>query len=310
MITKLKTVTAKVLANSLDQPVILIDKNYPNIETFIANLNFKCILFFDEFEKNFGTREDPSSLMGGKTEGGNASILTIMDGVYNCCDRKVFILTTNTLNINSCLLSRPSRIRYKKEFTNISVDILNYLFDKFLEDKEVRDELFTYVTNLEVCSVDIVKSLITEVNIHGKDAFEYIKEIFNVKASPVHYNIYKVYDSYYDYEIGEYVSRNKAECIKLLMEYKDLKDKKLTRTEEENKRITELGSQGCYSENSVYFPAKYYNLKPGMFLQGGTITEVNEDMRMVMTQDSEGTITYVYICPTYTFNMYNGALMI
>ena len=48
-----KTVTAKIMANKLGLPVIICDKSYDGLATFLASINHDCIFFFDEFEKNF-----------------------------------------------------------------------------------------------------------------------------------------------------------------------------------------------------------------------------------------------------------------
>lgn len=291
-----KTVTAKVLANSINKPVILVDTAYKGIDSFIAGLNFECVLFFDEFEKNFDPKAD-------------INILTIMDGVYNCCERKVFILTTNELRINPCLLSRPSRIRYKKEFTNISAEVINHLMDKFLQDTSVRDELFTYVTSLEVCSVDIIKSLITELNIHGKESFEYIKEIFNVKATPVSYNLVHVPGRYYDYDKNEWHVRSRDESIDTLHTYYTLYNKP-KRSEEEANLFAKLQDQDCYYEFGEHFPCRLWDLKKGMFVMGNPVIEILEDLRIVITQDSKNVLHYLYVCPTYVYNAYQGNLVL
>lgn len=291
-----KSVTAKILANSLNQPVILVDTAYKGIDNFLASLNFKCILFFDEFEKNFDPKED-------------VNILTIMDGVYNCCERKVFILTTNELLINNCLLSRPSRIRYKKEFTNISAEVINSLFDKFLKDQEARDLLFNFVITLETCSVDIIKSLIAEVNIHGKEDFDYIKSIFNVKASTVCYNLVTAYGTYYDYNTDEHCQRSRNEAMVAIARYTELMNKN-NRSEDEKKEYDKLGDQGLSHRYNERFPCRLWDLKIGMFLRGEPVVEIMEDARIVITKDRDNNFNYHYVVPTYTYNAYQGNVLI
>lgn len=291
-----KSVTAKILANALNQPIILVDTAYKGIDSFLASLNFKCVLFFDEFEKNFDPKED-------------VNILTIMDGVYNCCERKVFILTTNSLHINDCLLSRPSRIRYKKEFANISAEVINNLLDNLLKDQSIRDILFNYIITLEVCSVDIIKSLIIEINIHGVKSFEYIKEIFNVKASSVTYHLVTAYGTYYDYNKDETHIRSRNEAIVAINRYMTLRDK-YKRTEEEDEEYESLGNQGlCYRYNER-FPCRLWDLKVGMFLHGEPIVEILEDSRIVITKDRNNIFSYHYVVPTYTYNAYTGNVLI
>lgn len=111
-----KTVTAKELANKLNLPIIIVkdmgDHNQSMIE-FLSGIEGDCILFLDEFEKNFSESD--------------STILQIMDGVYNSKYRKVFLLTTNAMTINENMVGRPSRIRYVKEFGNL--DALNEYYE-------------------------------------------------------------------------------------------------------------------------------------------------------------------------------------
>lgn len=291
-----KSVTAKILANTLNQPVILVDTAYKGIDSFLAGLNFKCVLFFDEFEKNFDPKQD-------------VNILTIMDGVYNCCERKVFILTTNELRINDCLLSRPSRIRYKKEFTNISIEVINHLFDRFLVDQGARDLLFNFVVTLETCSVDIIKSLITEVNIHGKEEFEYIKSIFNVKASTVYYNIITAEGTYFDYNINESRQRSRNDALVAISRYSELLNKKI-RDEKEREELNSLEDQGISHSYNERFPCRLWDLKKGMFIMNEVVVEIIEDSRIVITRNHKNQFNYHYIIPTYTYNNYQGNILI
>lgn len=290
-----KTVSAKILANRLNLPVILVDTAYKGIDSFIASLNFECILFFDEFEKNFNPKSD-------------INILTIMDGVYNCCARKVFILTTNELNINQCLLSRPSRIRYKKEFTNISLEVINHLMDKFLKDQSIREDLFTYVANLTVCSVDIIKAIITELNIHGKEEFDYIKEIFNVSVADVHYNCILARETYYDCDKKVSVTRTQDKAIRDLMAKNTLMEK-LELTPEEQILNVKLNDSDVW-ENSYTLPCHFWELKKGMFVCGGMILDVLVEHRVIIIVNNSGEKIYIYIKPTYNYNFYTGNTLI
>lgn len=91
-----KTITAKIIANRTNLPVILINAPYPGLAEFIAKIACPCVLFFDEFEKNFDTNRKE-----------DVDLLSIMDGVFNSPHRRVFILTTNKLYVNENLY-RPS----------------------------------------------------------------------------------------------------------------------------------------------------------------------------------------------------------
>ena len=174
-----KTVTAKVMANRLNMPVIIVkgmEQFNPALMEFLSSFNFDCIYFFDEFEKNF--RDDDSS------------VLQIMDGVYNSEYRKIFLLTTNRTRVNENLLSRPSRILYVKEFKNISKELVDEYMEDNLNDKDAKDLVFSYIDGLEVSTIDILKTAVQEVNIHGADAFKKNMKNLNADRRSMHYYCY------------------------------------------------------------------------------------------------------------------------
>jgi len=171
-----KTVSAKVLANELNLPVILVKsmgENNDGLISYLSSFNFDCIFFFDEFEKQFNESD--------------CSILQIMDGVYNSEFRKVFLLTTNELNVNPNLLSRPSRIRYVREFGNLSKSVVEEYLDDNLKDNSGREDLLNYIDTLTISTIDILKAIVEEVNIHGVDSFLEAKKFFNVQIASYTY---------------------------------------------------------------------------------------------------------------------------
>jgi broad-specificity NMP kinase len=174
-----KTVTAKVLANKLNVPIIIVkgmdDLNAALME-YLSSFNFDCVYFFDEFEKNF--KDD------------DASVLQIMDGVYNSEYRKVFLLTTNRTWVNENLLSRPSRIRYIKEFKNISRELIDEYMKDNLNDMSAKEDIITYIDTLDVSTIDILKTAVQEVNIHGKEAFRKNMKVLNADLMSIRYMCY------------------------------------------------------------------------------------------------------------------------
>lgn len=170
-----KTVTAKILCNKLQLPVILI-KNCDKVEEMLnylaTQITFECIFFFDEYEKEF---EDSSE------------ILSFMDGVYNSKKRKIFLLTTNTLKINENLLGRPSRIRYVKSFNNLSEETVQEILNDIVIDKNGISTIQEIVQQMPIATIDLVKNLAQEVNIHGIENINTIKEVFNVELSTITY---------------------------------------------------------------------------------------------------------------------------
>ena len=174
-----KTVTAKLLANAFKLPVIIVKDmggNNQGMIEYFSSFNFDSILFFDEFEKNFSEKD--------------STILQIMDGVYNIGYRKIFLLTTNQMTVNENLVGRPSRIRYVKKFGNLDLKTVREYLDDNLKVKEAYQDLINYIDTLSISTIDILKSIVNEVNIHGMDGLTKAKEFFNVSTLKYHYNAY------------------------------------------------------------------------------------------------------------------------
>lgn len=174
-----KTVTAQMLCNELNLPVIIVQAKYEGdaLSNFINDIQQDVIIFFDEFEKMFPNYD--------------YSVLTVMDGVLNNEYRKTYLLTTNTSYVNDNMLSRPSRIRYFKTFSDLSLDSILEIIDDKLKIVEFKKELIEFISNLEIITVDIVKSLVEEVNIHEVPPSTF-RNIFNIKTSNNLFNVFKI----------------------------------------------------------------------------------------------------------------------
>lgn len=147
-----KTIAAKLLCNRIGLPVIVISRPVDGMLEFIQSLHFESIILIDEAEKTF--REEQEVL------------LKMIDGVYNDM-RKLYILTTNKLSIDENLLGRPGRIRYIKEFSNLSSGAVNDVIDDNLNDISLKDDVLKVVDSLEISTIDILKAIIDECNIMG-----------------------------------------------------------------------------------------------------------------------------------------------
>lgn len=172
-----KTITAKLIANQMKLPIIIINTPYPGLENFISKLNCNCVLFFDEFEKNF-TREDDNDVR----------LLSVMDGVFNSQYRKIFLLTTNKLSINENFIGRPSRIRYHKSFGNLSTEVIEEYLNDNLINKEKTQEVLQYVDTLAISTIDILKCIVEELNIHGCSINDF-KSFINVEQAKYSYKV-------------------------------------------------------------------------------------------------------------------------
>lgn len=164
-----KTVAAKLLCNKLDLPVICVPAAFDGLELFLSQIPFDCVIFIDEMEKIFKKDENDSVL------------LRVIDGIYSG-GRKLFIMTTNTLNINNNLVGRPGRIRYIKSFDNLPIKIVKAYLEDNLNDKSKVNDLINFVDTLEISTIDILKCLVEEMNIHGKIEDDFAK-IINVERA-------------------------------------------------------------------------------------------------------------------------------
>lgn len=184
-----KSVTAKLVCNELaethDMPVILVTKNFNGIEEFISSINQDVVIFIDEYEKVFASedRED--------YENGSNTLLSLMDGALKSEYRRVFLFTTNKLYIDDNLLERPGRIRYKKEFNDLSKDAIIEIIDDILIEKSFKQSILSFLSTLNIITVDIVKAVVEEVNIHNEEPSNF-KDVFNVSAKTS--NKYDIYE--------------------------------------------------------------------------------------------------------------------
>ena len=147
-----KTIAAKLLSNRLGLPVIVVSKPISGLLEFIQSLCFECIVLIDEAEKTF---DDESE-----------TLLKMIDGVYNN-SRKLYLLTTNELTVDENLLGRPGRIRYIKQFSNLTIKAVNDYIEDNLIDKSLRAQVIRILDKLSISTIDILKSLVEEANIYG-----------------------------------------------------------------------------------------------------------------------------------------------
>jgi len=172
-----KTVTAELICNELNLPVIIVSKKFKDLNSYLNDLVEDVIIFFDEYEKIYNDYND--------------DILTVMDGVLSNQYRKVFLLTTNSIRVNDNLLQRPSRIRYVKTFKDLEISVIEEIIDDKLLDITFRKEIIDFISKLEIITIDIVKSIIDEVNIHN-ELPESFKHIFNIKSLDSFRNVYEL----------------------------------------------------------------------------------------------------------------------
>lgn len=171
-----KTVTSKMICNELGMPTIIVDSNYPDGHVYLNDIPQDITIFIDEYEKIFEKDSD---------------MLTIMDGALNSEHRRVFLLTTNNLYVNENLIQRPGRIRYLKTFRDLSSSVIREILEDILIHKEHIEATVAFIATLEVITVDVVKSICQEVNIHNEPPKDFA-DVFNVKKLVGNHDVYMV----------------------------------------------------------------------------------------------------------------------
>ena len=192
-----KTVTAKAICNKLRLPVLLV-KDMFDISGFINSINQDIIIFWDEFDK-FEFDEENEQIV---------SFLTLMDGVYTNKHKRLFILTANKDYLMPMLEARPSRIRYHRQYSSLSLAAIEAIIDKNLINKTHKPALINLLRGVQDITFDVAKEIVAEVNIF--DSVEKIEEIFNYTKRYQFYNIDVFNEEMYPSEL---VCKNNATSI-------------------------------------------------------------------------------------------------
>ena len=301
-----KTVTAKMFANMLNLPIIIVksmgdDNN--GLISYLSSFNFDCIFFFDEFEKQFNEND--------------CSILQFMDGVYSSNSRRVFLLTTNSLSVNENLLSRPSRIRYIREFGNLEEKVVREYLKDNLKDQDATEELVGYVDTLTISTIDILKTIVEEVNIHGIDQFLEIKKFFNVKTATYDYHMIRAYVRQSDitqsgpYTIDDFL--REKESWEARYERKAEMDSQASLIKDEKERAEFISQWHKNNDRRASFDYDYVNAekqwdkhipKKDLF-NGEVVIKVDIQKRVIVTLYNND-IYFYYIKDETKPSLYNG----
>ena len=289
-----KTVTAKELCNHLQLPVILVqsmgsDTNDKLIKYLSSSIDFDCVFFFDEYEKEFKDSSD---------------VLSFMDGTYNSIYRKIFLLTTNELKIDENLLGRPSRIRYKKSFGNLSEDVVREILNDILENKDAIENVIELTHSMNIITIDLIKAIATEINIHGIESLPDIKETFNIEFSRFSY-LYKVI-SIRNCNF-EFTSKSIENLLKNYYHYKELKKKDWDKISlEERQFINEWGSKFGEDFGSSIEDKELKYLKPGDDFDDCHILLINVAEKYLVAMGDYGYIRIYMISNCYSTSKTTG----
>ena len=288
-----KTVTAKELCNHLQLPVILVqsmgDSNDKLIKYLSTTINFDCIFFFDEYEKEFKNSSD---------------VLSFMDGTYNSIYRKIFLLTTNELKVDPNLLGRPSRIRYKKSFSNLSEEVTREILNDILKDKTAIEKVIELTHSMNIITIDLIKAIATEINIHGVEALPDIKETFNIEFSRFTYLYREVQVRHCDLK---FTPENIKSILKDFYKFKEIKKKDWEKyTREERKFYNEWSPRFSEDYGSTTEDKELKYLEPGDRFEDERILMVSIKEKYVVTMTDYGYIRIYIINSCYSASKATG----
>lgn len=289
-----KTVVAKELCNRLQLPVILVqsmgvDTNSKLIKYLSTSIDFDCIFFFDEYDKEFESSSD---------------VLSFMDGTYNSIYRKVFLLTTNELNVDPNLLGRPSRIRYKKSFSNLSEEVTREILNDILEDKTAIEKVIELTHSMNIITIDLIKAIATEINIHGVEALPNIKETFNIEFSRFTYLYREIQIRHCDLK---FTPENINNILKAFYKFKEIKKKDCEKyTSEESKFYDEWATKFNEDYGSTTEDKELKYLEPGDYFEDDRILMVSIKEKYVITITDYGNIRIYIINSCYSTSKATG----
>jgi hypothetical protein len=177
-----KSLTAKLTALKSNIPVILVTEEFVGEEfkSFLNSIKQQVVVFIDEFEKIY-TDDDTQQ-----------SLLSLLDGIFE--GKKMFIFTSNMRDrINQYMLNRPGRIRYLAEYDSLENSVINDVIEDTLIDKSQVSGLIDVLDILGMVSMDILVSLINEMNKYNETAKEAVKYL-NVRADKLDYSVTIIFD--------------------------------------------------------------------------------------------------------------------
>src|SRR5690606_7648864 len=164
-------------------PVIMITEPYKGSDfiNFITNPVFNnCIIFIDEFEKVYSET------------GSEKWLLSLMDGQYPT--RYVFVLTSNIASENPYLINRLNRIKYRKIYDSLDLDIIDEVIDDLLVYPEFKESILKFFKYTKLITFDLLVNLIKEVNLFKEDALVCGNHL-NIIPETMNYDLFLEYDN-------------------------------------------------------------------------------------------------------------------
>ena len=180
-----KSICAKLLAEDAvakGYPLIVVNQYIPGIADYIASIEQKVVVLFDEFDKTFFSG-DRDSIGDPQTE-----MLTLFDGLS--MGKKLFVVTCNELkNLNNYLVNRPGRFHYHFRFDYpTDNEVREYLTDKLGAAATAEIEKVVSFSHKVNLNYDCLRSIAFELSI-GNSFEDAIADLNIMNIQREEYNI-------------------------------------------------------------------------------------------------------------------------
>jgi len=178
-----KTITAQQFCLKMKKPVIIVNEAFggPEFVDFLTRKEFDgSIIFLDEFEKIYDRQNEDKQQY----------FLSLMDGAFNT--NLIFVLTCNEYRINSYLINRLNRIKYRKHYINLEQSVIDEVVNDLLINKTHKDSINEFFDIIGLRTFDLLVNLINEMNSFNENAIECAKHL-NLEAEEKYYEVYEIF---------------------------------------------------------------------------------------------------------------------
>lgn len=148
-----KTLLAEKICNELKLPVFVLTELLPKsmLEEFFNSLTQKCVIFIDEYDKEYGQSD---------------TLLSVMDGALKPKHPVLFLLTSNELEINKNMINRPNRILYRRNYFGLDLDVSKQLVMTYVKNESRANEASELVNKIDLLTYDVLFNFINTINNH------------------------------------------------------------------------------------------------------------------------------------------------
>lgn len=168
---------------------------------FIQNIEQRCIILFDEFEKIYD-----------KNERCQQGLLTLLDGVYTTT--KLFLFTVNDkYALDRNMHNRPGRIFYNMDYKRLNDEFIQDYCNDCLKNKDWVGRILCVAQMFGSFNFDMLKALVEEVNRYDEDPVSCINDL-NIKPEFSSNQNYDV--SAWDKEGNQLVVVNSKQSLNIL----------------------------------------------------------------------------------------------